>query len=231
MKRILSIDWDFFIDATSHQRAILFPDGGNENLHKDLRKYIWDSRYADPKLSTIGVSSEYESLLKIAEEFKGLCYIADSHRFAYDFVMENTEDNEEFEVYNIDYHHDLYNYRTGKERVNCGNWGTILREDNPNMKYVWVKKEDSDIFTIGNFEVDAETISFEEFLSRFDNDIAGNFDYLYLCRSAMWSPPHLDNEFIKVVDILLNKCQATYEAGINVPRPYEASGFPFENLE
>ena len=217
MKRFLSIDWDFFIDATATQRAILFPDGGNENLHTTLRKYIWDTRYSDPKLSDIKVSSDYKTLLNICKDFKGDCMIADSHRFAYDFIMENTTPDEEFEVYNIDFHHDLYDYRTGDERVNCGNWATILREDRPNMKYVWIKCDDSETKTIGNFEVDADIQSIDIFRS----GSANKFDYLYLCRSAMWSPPHLDPEFVKVAKILMKKCYTQYEKGIDEPRPYE----------
>ena len=221
MKRFLSIDWDFFVGATALQRALLFPDGGNENLHTDLRKYVWDSRYRDPELSEIKVIYEYRTLLKIFREFKGKCFIADSHRFAYDFIMENTSPDEEFEVYNIDFHHDLYNYRTGDERVNCGNWGTILREDRPNMKFVWVKREDSETMTIGDVEVDAEMMDVKHFVSIFKDGVAKHFDYLYFCRSAVWSPPHLDEKFIKAAKILLRHCPTEYEKGIDVPRPYE----------
>lgn len=222
MKRFLSIDWDFFIGATATQRALLFPDGGNENLHTTLRKYIWDSRYANPELSDIKVSSpDYLTLLKICREFDGQCLIADSHRFAYDFIMENTTPDEEFEVYNIDFHHDLYDYRTGDERVNCGNWGTILHEDRPNMKYVWVMREDSDPMTIGDVEVDVERWYPQSFTSFFKSDFIKEFDYLYLCRSAMWSPPHLDPKFVWAAKILMKKCPTKYEQGIDKPRPYE----------
>lgn len=221
MKRFLSIDWDFFIGATATQRALLFPDGGNENLHTTLHKYIWDSRYANPELSDIKVSPEYNTLLKICKDFDGQCLIADSHRFAYDFIMENTTPDEKFEVYNIDFHHDLYDYRTGDEIVNCGNWVTILREDRPNMKYVWVKCDDSDTMTIGNVKVKAEMMSLNLFTILFRHGISEDFDYLYLCRSAMWSPPHLDPKFVQAAKILMKKCPTKYEQGIDKPRPYE----------
>lgn len=221
MKRFLSIDWDFFIGATATQRALLFPDGGNENLHTTLQKYIWDSRYANPELNEIEVSNGYKTLLKICKDFDGQCFIADSHRFAYDFIMENTTPNEEFEVYNIDFHHDLYDYRIKGERVNCGNWATILREDRPNMKYSWIKCNDSELKTIGDHIVDARMMSIELFSSLFQSGIPENFDYLYLCRSAMWSPPHLDPKFVRVAKILMKNCPTKYEQGIDKPRPYE----------
>lgn len=221
MKRFLSIDWDFFIGATATQRALLFPDGGNENLHTTLRNYIWDSRYSNPELSEIKVSSGYKTLLKIVKDFDGDCMIADSHRFAYDFIMENTSPDEVFEVYNIDFHHDLYDYRCGDERVNCGNWGTILREDRPKMKFSWVKCDDSDLIAMGDEKVDVEMMTLSLFSMLFRSGISKNFDYLYLCRSAMWSPPHLDDKFIKVAKILMKKCYTQYEKGIDKPRPYE----------
>lgn len=221
MKRFLSIDWDFFIEATATERAVLFPDGGNENLHLSLRKYIWDSRYRDPKLSKIGVSNYFSSLRKIAREFRGDCWIADSHRFAYDFIMENTSPEEEFEVYNIDFHHDLYDYRSSGERVNCGNWGTILREDRPNMKFIWVKREDSETKTIGGFDVECDIMDFDQFMFRFKHGVHKSFEFLYLCRSAMWSPPHLDKSFVKVAKTLMRKCYTKFEKGIEEPREYE----------
>ena len=36
MKRILSLDWDYFVNATAAQRYTLFPDGGNENISYEL---------------------------------------------------------------------------------------------------------------------------------------------------------------------------------------------------
>ena len=55
MKRFVSIDWDFFIDATAEERLLMFPDGGTENLPDSIKKYVWDSRYSDPRLEKIGV--------------------------------------------------------------------------------------------------------------------------------------------------------------------------------
>lgn len=221
MKRFLSIDWDFFIGATDVQRALLFPDGGNENMPDSLKNYIWDSHYRCPELSSIKVSDDYKYLLKFCRDFSGKCMISDSHKFAYDFIMENTTPREKFNVYNIDFHHDLYNYRSGDEKVNCGNWATVLREERPNMVYNWVKCEDSDLMTTGGEKVDSYILDMWSFNDTFGKDISGSFDYLYLCRSAMWSPPHLDPKFVKAVKILMKKCPTKYEQGIDKPRPYE----------
>ena len=229
MKRFLSIDWDFFIDATADQRALLFPDGGNEDFNTNLRKFIWDSLYRNPELLKIEVIPEYSALLKLCKKFKGDCMIADSHRHAYDFIMDNTYPDEEFEVYNIDFHHDLYNYRTGESRVNCGNWGTVLFEDRPNMKYFWVCQDDSDPMTIGDVEVEVPRLSWSEFITSI-RQVASMFDYLYLCRSALWSPPHLDDRFVKVARTLMGKCYTKFEQGIDVPREYEIPEETYQDL-
>ena len=57
MKRFLSIDWDFFVDATMTQRLVMFPDGGNESLGTTFSNYIWDTLYRNPELQTIKVST------------------------------------------------------------------------------------------------------------------------------------------------------------------------------
>lgn len=223
MKRFLSIDWDFFVDATMTQRLVMFPDGGNESLGTTFSNYIWDTLYRNPELQTIKVSTDYKKLLKICEEYYGQCLITDSHKHIFDLIMDNTTFNEEFEVYNIDFHHDMYNYRTGKEKINCGNWGSILKnEDRPNMKFFWIKREDSDTRVIGDVEVDAKLITMGQLTHKFNSKSFSGFDFLFMCRSSVWSPPHLDKYFVKVVEELMNHCPVSYEIGIDEPRPYDS---------
>lgn len=225
MKRFLSIDWDFFIDADMTQRCTMFPDGGNENLPDSLRDYIWDSRYRIPALREIGLK-EYKSFQFICKTFKGHAFVADSHKWMYDFVIENTEPDEEFEVYNIDFHHDLYNFRTSGGEVNCGNWATLLLRDRPKMRYKWVKCDTSDL-NAGDEEVKCEKMTMAVLSMLFPYP-ADSFEYLFICRSAVWSPPHLDPKFIKAVKTI--KCPLTIEQGLLKPRPYEVPG-DFDELK
>ena len=46
MLNILSIDWDYFFDATEDQRILLFPDDPNELFPDHAKKSIWASYYA-----------------------------------------------------------------------------------------------------------------------------------------------------------------------------------------
>lgn len=223
MKRFLSVDWDFFIDATADQRAMMFPDGGNENLPDSLRDYIWDTYYRNPELEKMGVLPlEYKYLTDYCRVFRGESLVMDSHKHIFNFIMENTEPDEFFEVYNIDFHHDLYNFTTSDgSRVNCGNWATELLKERPNVHFVWVKRDDSDLESEGK-KVQVELMTFAIFQMMFHNGINKWFDYLFLCRSSVWSPPHLDRKFVTLVKTL--QCQSRvcrYETGIDKPRKYE----------
>lgn len=217
MNRFISVDWDFFIDATFDQRVMMFPDGGNENLPTSLRDYIWDTHYRHPELKNMKVTSDYKYLLSICKTFQGEAFVADSHRWAFNFIMDNTKPDEVFEVWNIDFHHDLYNFTTRGGEVNCGNWATMLQKYRPNMKYKWVCCETSDA-TAGEDVVDVETYTMDEFRMQF-RDTPEDFQYLFMCRSAVWSPPHLDKKFVIAVKAI--KCKLTLEQGITRPRPYE----------
>lgn len=208
---------------------MLFPDGGNENMSDTLKRFVWDSRYADSRLGELKVLPNFRSMLRLCRHSYIEAMVADSHKYMYSFVTQNTFPDEEFEVYNIDFHHDLYNYFSGAERVNCGNWATLLREDRPNMKYVWVKRNDSDMEALGlksvkqlsNVKV---TTSFANAVMSKVNADPSFFDYLFLCRSAMWSPPHLDKHFVKLVKAVLENSPTKHEDGIDEPRDYEVSG-------
>lgn len=205
VKRILSIDWDYFIKATALQRGTLFPDGGNENISYTLQDFIWGSRYSScPELKDIGILlPDYYAVSHIILQFnsrivdnflatrnpdKCQMLVTVSHKWIYDFIMKRTEENEQFEVYNVDFHHDMYNLRNGDEEVNCGNWVNCLLEKRSNMKYFWIKREDSETKILGGKKVPCKFKKLKDI-----EDLS--FDYVFLCRSDCWSPPHLDSYF------------------------------------
>lgn len=198
--KILSIDWDYFIDCTSRERAILFPDGGNEYISPALQMFIWESHYSTPDFqrSYVGKSLEeikvrekdFNAVLKIIKGFKGTVppAVAISHRFIYPLIMENSSPETSIELYNVDFHHDRYFYRDpDKGEVNCGNWVNYVLENRPNTKYYWIKREDSEEESLGG-KVDYIPATVED-LKEID------FDAIFLCRSDCWSPPHLDTYF------------------------------------
>lgn len=210
VKRILSIDWDYFIKATAFQRGTLFPDGGNENISYALQDFIWDSRYANPELKEIGVLlPDYYAVNHIIYEFmrsytqsmataRKEMLVTVSHKWIYDFIMQRTKGKEQFEVYNVDFHHDMYNLQSSDEEVNCGNWVNRLLEKRPNMKYFWIKREDSETEVLGGKKVPCKCKKLKDI-----EDLP--FDYVFICRSDCWSPPHLDSHFERLW-VEPNKC-------------------------
>ena len=137
MKRFLSIDFDYLIDCDKATRDALFPTM-DETIPKPIRKQIWKQAYLEhrTKLTQISILKEdYKNLLDICRRFSGLYRQHDSHQYIYNFIMDNTAPKEVFEVYNIDFHHDMYHLHTRNEKVNCGNWANVLKEDRPDMQY------------------------------------------------------------------------------------------------
>lgn len=215
--KVLSIDWDYFIKATNDERSIMFPDGGNENLSPYIQNVIWTSHYGSPayNLEKIGVDREALKKIRFVLAIQQLwnknvnrpsVMVTDSHKWAFDFISQHVKSSQQaIEVYNVDFHHDIYdicdtydvtdNGVTGDSSINCGNWLRKLCE-NYEVKPHWIAREDSD-----------PEADFQEPIPRATLDDLMNvqFDIIFICRSGMWSPPHLDIEFIRLVNPYTHK--------------------------
>ena len=187
--KILSIDWDYFINCSASDRIMKFPDGGNERLGSAMSTYVWGTRYGVcPEIKDIKVrSKELDILKKVIDrnQNKYLYVSADSHKHLGDFIlqpdMEKAIKKEGLTIINIDHHSDYYNIGT---ELNCGNWLNKVMEKYPETKVTWIKNEDSDDEDFP-FEVTADI----------NRAYKETYDVIYLCRSGVWSPPHLDKEF------------------------------------
>ena len=199
MKTFLSIDWDYFIDATANERAMMFPDGGNEKYTDFLLNIIWTIRYEGSmraaehsseyrKMTDIGVlENELQMLTNYLEERGLRAVVAESHREAHDLFLEQLGTNEKFNLVNIDFHHDLYKNRAGI--VDCGNWISELLSAGRINHLTWVARSDSDETPEPhntNKQI-TRTFDLEAVLSAMDEP-----DCVFICRSGVWSPPHLD---------------------------------------
>lgn len=220
--KVLSIDWDYFMDVTNNERSYMFPDGGNEALPGDVQDIIWATHYSNPNYNLESIQVDKVAMEKIrlvlenqkmikAHNNTSAMMVTDSHKHIYDFIVDSMEDSyQPIEVYNVDFHHDIYPYGEPGE-VNCGNWLRILSE-NFNVSSHWVAREDSQ-----------SEESFQKRIPRatLDDLMEVQFDIVFFCRSGMWSPPHLDDEFIRLVnyciyeygwDALVNKRVLTTRA-------------------
>lgn len=203
--RVLSVDWDYFINATLEQRLMMFPDGGNEKLPDSISDTIWAARYAEHKeLSKIGLDkSGYNKLKKIIKRYCNSdtkVFIADSHSRAYDFIRKY-DTGGEIDIVNIDFHHDYYDCQsevnnTTEEDVNCGNWVRLLIDNDDRISYTWVCREDSDLSERLEFSPNFCGYKMIEDLL----EESEPYDLLFICRSSVWSPPHLDYYFFQLID-------------------------------
>ena len=189
MKRFLSIDWDFFVNISNSDREKMFPQGSDERLPHFMKQHIWRGLYENTNLYKVGINHEYLSKVqRMLRNNPVETVVAESHERIYVFIMERTEPDEEFGVINIDFHHDMYHYRHDDERVNCGNWATVLTEDRPNVKITWVNRRNSEVYSLGG-EVNIPALSIHQISE------GVRVDYIFICRSYIWSPPHLDPLF------------------------------------
>lgn len=221
---VLSIDWDYFIDASLPVRHALFPDGGNEDLAEQIRSVIWLGLYASkPQLESIGIlKTPLQELIEVITENSSpqvKVMMADSHKHIYNFIQENKQKMDAVNLVNIDFHHDAFKPRID---VNCGNWLThALSDFPPESQFTWIARQDSPLEDIH----DSQRIQIvrEDFSLLFETE----WDLIYICRSGMWSPPHLDETFIKAFgwlteehylileqDILTSRHDSTFQENV-----------------
>lgn len=174
--RLLSIDFDYFLDTDVFVRNNHFPDG--TDLKEDCDRE-WERCYTlYPGIRDIGVTEpEYSRITDIIREHKGLFFHADSHREIvglFDLLEPGSE------VINIDFHHD--NYISGGNTPDCANWVRFLKDRYPDCRIRWIKRSDSETASLtGDFPYEMSD----------ECRIEGSFDIIFLCFSPEWSPPHL----------------------------------------
>lgn len=183
--RILSIDFDYFIDTDMETRVMCFPDG-HDNFAPALTQFIWNSRYDfHENIRDLGVIADYDKMCDFLKSRQvGRVLIADSHREIAQF-FDSVKPDEDLEIINIDFHHDMY--ITGGSTLDCGNWLRFLADLKPDADIKWVMREDSDTEALtGEFPY-ATTTNIDE--------VQGEFDLIFICFSSPWTPPHLKPRF------------------------------------
>ena len=211
--RVLSIDWDYFVDASYLERFKYFPDGTTDTFAAAIQSIVWANRYAEhPKLQTFGLIEDFDVMCSALSHMnnQAAMMVCDSHSNIYDFVFNQVKKDEEIEVVNIDFHHDIYTTYVNHGEATAGDWALMLKKAMPHMSYKWVKRDDSEMP-----KKHISTISFEDALQK-------SYDIIFLCRSGAWSPPHLDEKFIEMANILVSKGPVLAESGIMEGREFSS---------
>ena len=188
MKRVLSIDFDYFINTDLETRNEKFPDGvdakDNEHMLKD-----WDSFYKQyPEIKDIGVIPEFDSVcLALKHMEKAKVFIAMSHKDI-ETIFDFNDDGQSYDVAHIDFHHDMY-LGANPNTLDCSNWVRFLMDKCPYSEVHWVRREDSETSSLlGEYPYD----SYTEWI------LLPKYDYVFLCFSPEWTPPHLKPFFDKM---------------------------------
>ena len=192
--RILSIDFDYFIDTDMYNRCMTFPDG-NDNLEDSINDLIWSGIYnSNPQVKDIGVIKDYYKVCDYLRTLtKGKVLVSQNSHKDIEAFFNEIDTKEDLEVINIDFHHDMY--ITGGNTLDCANWLRILIDLKPNAKITWLRREDSDIESLsGTFPYNHT--------SNINNIVGFNeeFDLIFLCFSNPWTPPHLRPKYNKLCE-------------------------------
>ena len=178
MKRILSIDFDYFINTDIKTRNTLFPDGVEKP--EPICYADWNTNYhCHPELNSITIIGDFFKMYDFLKNQKSReVFVYNSHRDI-KRVLDLLKD-EQLEVVNIDFHHDYY--ISSGNTLDCANWVRHLMTNKPDTKFKWIRREDSEVESLeGEFPY-PHTTEFK---------LEGEFDYIFLCFSPEWTPPHL----------------------------------------
>ena len=222
MKRLLSLDWDFFPEVTPE--AVTGYPGGKE-LTTEASIAAWQSCYArNSTLARIRANcGEMRTLRDVLEgQNRNIPVVAaQSHVGAYGLVLCSLTDGELAEIVNVDFHHDLVNENPG---LDCGNWiGRLLLSGRTSgQRLTWIHNPLS--FPVYGIRAEAQ----DEFSATMQNIDGGTsvralvgqqFDMIFLARSDAWTPPHLDGEFTGLVHWMRERFpgMCVYD-GVDIPR-------------
>ena len=114
-------------------------------------------------------------------------YRAESHK-SIKRIIDMIPYNLPLRIINIDFHHDYYHYYSGEDKYNCGNWLRRVIEERPETKVKWIRRKDSQLYSLEGIFPFEHTTDIKTILDE-------RFDYVFICKSPEWSPPHLSNKF------------------------------------
>ena len=201
--RVLSIDWDYFVDMTNKEAINYLPDAGRQ-FGDEIQNLIWVNCYADSRKKLLDIDIRHDEYAYMKQIIDGLdestmVYYANTHEVLYTLLKRDgyLDRDKDIEIVNVDYHHDIFNH-TGE--LNCGNWVNFIAKEGNLIEYTWVRQDLSvdDDEGLAEFSYDNDIFMYSS-LKPFVNDV---FDAVFICRSDAWSPPHLDKYYAELVEFL-----------------------------
>lgn len=200
---VLSIDWDFFINATEKERIRLFPC---DDMYYDSEDIFdeWAEMYEENEDELYDIDIKEKEYNYIFHKLRELLIdnpdikvvIADSHRHIYKHIKNMQKESVyNLNLINIDFHHDCYS----SDKVGCESWVYRLIQEQVISNLVWICDETSGI-DAEIIDEDFEWESSEEMESCLDK--IEKYSLIFICRSSIYSPPHLNARFDKMVNMI-----------------------------
>jgi hypothetical protein len=191
MYKILSIDWDFFLNCPIELR-MKFEQETEDNEH-------WGKIYKKfrcLKHSTNINELNYNFIIKVIN--KQNCpdvYISNDHGTLYNLIDQkfNNERNMQLNIINIDFHHDCYVSILGDTPLNCASWLSCLYSNNDfDVHSLWIGHNNSYDFWSAPY--------IDEYSDNIENIKDSDYDMIFICKSKEYMPPHLDVNFIEMIN-------------------------------
>lgn len=216
---ILSIDFDYF-QKVSKETLAYYPDG--HDFGSELATIIWAGHYINPseRQKIMSVTTDKDKLQVVMTALKKQniyadVLIAQSHKHIAQFIKDNVPTSEPLHIVNLDMHHDTFEHDGKSEadfsRVDCGNWGSVILNNYSKADITWVNQDASDVYGKG----DDRLIVTQDLNKAIDKD----FGMIFICRSDIWLPPHLDPDFKKLFNCASRHFyNVKYEKDIDKPR-------------
>lgn len=224
MLNVLSIDFDYFQIVDESTMVNHYPDG--HDFNSDLSSMIWSTHYAwdssEKALMKVKVDKnnigKVKTILKFGRDDCMANMIANSHVHMIQLLEMLKDRADGFNIYNLDMHHDMFNTEVKNGMVecegslSCGNWASYAKKDY-GAKIIWIKNKLSNSLFPSELP-DEQTLDI--------NVLDGvRFDAVFLCRSDIWLPPHLDGHFNKLKDYMRNDLYESTYMDPQVEKPRE----------
>lgn len=186
----LSLDWSYFIDAPPDVRSGCFQPVTEEGHDDDFISFAWAAAYAEHggKLKKAGVKPVlYDILRRLPQRVP--VFVHKDHRHAYDVFNQYLRRNDTVTLLNVDAHPDTEN---GSRKLGSHNWLRLfmgIHREKGN-RFLWLSDD-------GYKRECPEGLSaFTDINSSGIRDVP--WDIIFIARSDMYCPPHLDGRFIDV---------------------------------
>lgn len=222
--KVLSVDFDYFSNVDSKTIAFYYPDG--VDLTTKISEFVWASRYCHfngqyDRIMAIKNSSlllhTLHQILWDQNDKRIKCVVANSHAYIYSAIESLVRPGQEIEIDHIDFHHDCCNESNS---IDCGNWLSYVINDHPGSTATWFTRLEG--YDGQKKPDDIRKYVTDIVMDDLDCLVGKQYDLIFLCRSDAWTPPHLDQDFQDLVDILSTMFyNVSCQVCVNQPRDME----------